>query len=89
MQEFAELEAEITALIIDALVLEDLTPADVDPAGALFEDGLGLDSIDALEIAVVLEGRYGVVVGDDAERNRERFASVRNLARFVAENRRQ
>jgi acyl carrier protein len=88
MQELAELEAEITALIIDALVLEDLTPADVDPAGALFEDGLGLDSIDALEIAVVLEGRYGVVVGDDAERNRERFASIRNLARFVAENRR-
>jgi len=88
MHELAELEAEITALIIDALVLEDLTPADVDPAGALFEDGLGLDSIDALEIAVVLEGRYGVVVGDDAERNRERFASIRSLARFVAESRR-
>lgn len=87
MHERTELEAEITALILEALMLEDLTPADVDPAGALFEDGLGLDSIDALEIAVVLEGRYGVVVGDEAELNRERFASIRNLARFVAENR--
>ena len=87
MQEPAELEAEITELILEALVLEDLTPADVDPTGALFEDGLGLDSIDALEIAVALEGRYGVVVGDDPELNRERFASIRNLARFVAESR--
>jgi len=87
MHEAAELEAEITELIIEILVLEDMSPADIDPAGALFEDGLGLDSIDALEIAVALEGRYGVAIDDDPDRNRERFASVRSLARFVLENR--
>jgi acyl carrier protein len=85
MQNLEGLEEELKKLIIEALVLEDLEPADIDPEQALFVDGLGLDSIDALEIAVELESRYGVVVGEDPDLNRERFSCVRSLARFVAE----
>ena len=87
MQALEQLEAEIKELIVEALVLEDLIPADIVSDQPLFVEGLGLDSIDALEIAVVLEQRYGVVVDDDAEANRERFASVRSLAHFVAKSR--
>jgi acyl carrier protein len=87
MQALEQLEAEIKELIVEALVLEDLIPADIVSDQPLFVEGLGLDSIDALEIAVVLEQRYGVVVDDDAEANRERFASVRSLAQFVATGR--
>jgi acyl carrier protein len=85
MQTFEGLEEELKKLIIEALVLEDLEPSDIDAEQALFVDGLGLDSIDALEIAVELESRYGVVVGEDPDLNRERFSCVRSLARFVAE----
>ncbi|MGZ8711631.1 MAG: phosphopantetheine-binding protein [Thermoanaerobaculia bacterium] len=87
MQTLEQLEAEIKELIVEALVLEDLLPVDIVSDQPLFVEGLGLDSIDALEIAVVLEQRYGVVVDDDADANRERFASVRNLAQFVAARR--
>lgn len=82
-----ELETELKGLIIDALLLEDLTPEEISSTDPLFVDGLGLDSIDALEIAMVLEKKYGVVVDDDADANRERFASVRALATFVDNNR--
>jgi acyl carrier protein len=81
------LEAEIKKLIVEAVVLEDLAPDDIDPSAPLFGEGLGLDSIDALEIAMALEERYGVVTDDDVELNQERFASVRSIAAFVAENR--
>jgi acyl carrier protein len=87
MQAIESLEAELKKLIVEALALEDLEPGDIDATQPLFVDGLGLDSIDALEIAVVLESRYGVVIGEDADLNRERFSCVRSLARFVAENR--
>jgi acyl carrier protein len=81
------LEHEIKELIIEALMLEDVTPAEIQPEAALFVDGLGLDSIDALELARALEERYGVKIGDDPERNQQIFASVRHLATFVSENR--
>jgi len=88
MSESAEaLELEIKELIIESLVLEDITPEEIESAEPLFVEGLGLDSIDALEIAMVLEKRYGVVMDDDPDANRERFASVKALAGFVAENR--
>ena len=57
------------------------------PEAALFVEGLGLDSIDALELSMVLEERYGVRIGDDPEMNQQIFASVRNLATFVDQNR--
>jgi acyl carrier protein len=82
-----QLENEIKKLIIDLLALEDVTPADIEPEAALFVEGLGLDSIDALEIAMALEERYGVKIGDDPEQNQQIFASVRALAGFVSESR--
>jgi acyl carrier protein len=82
-----DLEAELKELIIDALELEDVTPEDIASEEALFLEGLGLDSIDALELAMALEERYGVKVGDDPEQNQRIFASVRSLAAFVGEQR--
>jgi acyl carrier protein len=81
------LEQEIKELIIDVLMLEDVTSADIESQAALFVDGLGLDSIDALELAMALEEQYGVKIGDDPEQNQRIFASVRDLAAFVTENR--
>jgi acyl carrier protein len=81
------LENEIKKLIIELLSLEDVTPSDIEPEAALFVEGLGLDSIDALEIAMALEERYGVKIGEDPEQNQQIFASVRKLAAFVNENR--
>jgi acyl carrier protein len=81
------LEQEIKGLIIEALMLEDTAVDDIETDAALFDTGLGLDSIDALEIAIALENSYGVTVDDDPEKNQEIFASVASLARFVEENR--
>ncbi len=83
------LESELKDLIIESLALEDVTPADIEPEAALFVEGLGLDSIDALELAMALEERYGVKIGDDPDANQQIFASLRNLAGFVNENRAQ
>ena len=80
-------EDEIRNLIIEVLALEDVTPADIEAEAALFVEGLGLDSIDALELAMVLEERYGVKIGDDPDQNREIFGSLRSLASFVSGNR--
>ncbi len=76
-------ETEIKRLIIDALKLEDIQAADIDSEAPLFIEGLGLDSIDALELAMALEERFGVQIEDDPDKNREIFASVRSLADFV------
>lgn len=81
------LELEIKEIIIESLMLEDTTSADIETDAPLFDTGLGLDSIDALEIAIALENRYGVTVEDDPEKNQQIFASVRSLALFVNENR--
>jgi len=83
------LEKELKDLLIETLVLEDITPEEIDSTEPLFLDGLGLDSIDALEIAMVLEQHYDVIIGENDEENRTHFASIRSLANFVAENRRQ
>lgn len=77
------LEAEIKELIVEALGLEDLLPEEIESDAALFGEGLGLDSIDALELAMALEERYGVTIEDDPENNARIFASLRNLAEFV------
>ncbi len=81
------LELELKQWIIEALALEDVTPENIESSAALFVEGLGLDSIDALELAMALEERYGVRIGDDPELNRQIFASVRNLAAYVGEHR--
>jgi acyl carrier protein len=78
------LEHEIRELIISALSLEDVRPQDIATDAPLFVEGLGLDSIDALELGVALQKRYGVAMSADAEQTRRHFSSVGALARFVA-----
>ena len=78
-----QLEADLKKLIVEALVLEDISPEEIDTTAPLFVEGLGLDSIDALELAMALEERYGVKIEDDPDENRRIFASVRSLADFV------
>ena len=77
---------EVAAELIEALNLDE-TPEEIDPDEPLFGDGLGLDSIDVLEIALVVSRRYGLNLRSDDERNEQIFASLRNLCRFIAENR--
>ena len=79
-------EQAIKELIIDALNLEDLSPDDIESGAPLFGDGLGLDSIDALELGVAIRRKYGVNLDIDSEEIREHFESVANLARFVGTN---
>jgi len=83
MQRSENLEAELKKLIVEALVLEDIAPEEIETDAPLFVEGLGLDSIDALELAMALEERYGVKIEDDPDENRRIFASVRSLADFV------
>ena len=78
-----QLENDIKELIISSLALEDITPADIDASAPLFVNGLGLDSIDALELGLALQKRYGVSLAADSEQVRAHFASVRALAQFV------
>ena len=80
----AELENELKALIIRTLELEDITIDDIVTSEPLFEDGLGLDSIDALEIGLALQQTYGVEIDEESEETRAHFASIANLAKFVA-----
>jgi acyl carrier protein len=76
-------EGEIKELIVGALGLEDIQPDAIDSDEALFGDGLGLDSIDALEIGVALQKRYGITIGSATEEVKAHFQSVRTIARFV------
>jgi acyl carrier protein len=78
---------ELKILLINELNLEDISPADIKENAPLFRDGLGLDSIDALELAVILDQKYGVKIKSDDERNADIFSSLNALAEFVAENR--
>ncbi|KRG76713.1 acyl carrier protein [Stenotrophomonas chelatiphaga] len=82
-----ELEHEIKELIISALSLEDVSAADIDAAAPLFGEGLGLDSIDALELGLALQKQYGVSLSADSEETRRHFGSVQALAAFVASHR--
>ena len=81
------LEQEIKGLIISTMSLEDIGPEDIDSAAPLFNEGLGLDSIDALELGLALQKRYGLTLAADSEETRKHFASVRSLSSFVASNR--
>ena len=86
MQVNEAFETELKKLIVEVLALEEIAPEEIDPVAPLFVEGLGLDSIDALELAMALEERYGVKIEDDPDLNRQIFASVRSLAGFVTES---
>lgn len=82
-----DLISQLKTMLIEGLRLEDITPDDLSDDAALFGGGLGLDSIDALEIGVMLDRQYGVKITSGDERNNQIFASLRSLAEFVADNR--
>ncbi len=79
------LEHELKRLIVETLMLEDVSAGDIDSEAPLFNEGLGLDSIDSLDLVMVLQARYGVHTTVDVDR--QHFASVRSLAAYVAARR--
>ncbi|HEV2111947.1 MAG TPA: phosphopantetheine-binding protein [Gammaproteobacteria bacterium] len=74
---------ELKQLIITSLDLEDVTPADIDASKPLFGDGLGLDSIDALELGVAIQKKYHVKLDANSAETKQHFYSVENLAKFI------
>jgi acyl carrier protein len=82
-----DLHNEIKQMIIDSLDLEDIDVTDIDSDAPLFIDGLGLDSIDALEIGLALQKRYDIKLKSDSDETRQHFSSVSALASLVEQNR--
>jgi acyl carrier protein len=78
-----ELERELKQLLIEVLNLEDISVEQIDSGAPLFGDGLGLDSIDALEFGIAIRKKYDVKMDGDAETIRKHFGSIANLARFI------
>lgn len=87
MTQKSETEEQVASLIVESLNLEDVNPEEIDPEAPLFGDGLGLDSIDGLEIALALSKKYGVKLRADDPDNVKIFASLRSLAAYVDKNR--
>jgi acyl carrier protein len=79
-------ERELAELLVDSLNLEDVAAAAIDPEAPLFNTGLGLDSIDALELALAISKRYGFQLRSDHDENRRIFASLRALSAHVEQN---
>jgi len=86
-QSQTDAEAEMAALIVETLNLEGVEADSIDPQAPLFGEGLGLDSIDALELALEIAKRYEVQIRAEDEKNREIFASLRALSAHVRANR--
>jgi acyl carrier protein len=82
-----EIKAAVKQMIVESLRLEDVTPEEIKDAEPLFGEGLGLDSIDALELAVAIEKRFGLKIRAEDEKNKQIFRSVESLARHIAESR--
>ena len=82
-----KLEEELKELIVDALMLEDTSATEIDSEEPLFVEGLGLDSIDALELAMAIDKKYGVRIKADDEANKQIFANVQTLAEYVGQHR--
>ena len=81
-----DLQREIAALFVQALNL-DTSPEDIDPHAPLYGEGLGLDSIDILEVALIVSKKYGVQLRADSQENHKIFRSLRHLADYIAQKR--
>ncbi len=80
-----QLEQGIKSLIIEALALEDISPADIVAEAPLFGGGLGLDSIDALELGIAIKKKYNISLSAEDKENQKHFFSVRTLADFISQ----
>ncbi|MDG2154934.1 MAG: phosphopantetheine-binding protein [Gammaproteobacteria bacterium] len=78
-------EQKLAELIVEVLNLEDVTADNIEPEDNLFDDGLGLDSIDALEIAVAVSQNYGVHIKAEDEETKEVFRTLRSLSAFIGQ----
>jgi acyl carrier protein len=87
MSEQSPVERELAELLVESLNLEEVAPGDIDPESPLFGEGLGLDSIDALELALAISGKYGFQLRSDSDENRRIFASLRALAAHIEQRR--
>ncbi|CAB3917846.1 MULTISPECIES: phosphopantetheine-binding protein [Achromobacter] len=83
-----QLELELKTLVIESLGLEDIAPDDIASDAPLFGDGLGLDSVDALELGLALQKRYSIAIDPETRNMREHFTSISTLAAFVTAQRR-
>lgn len=77
------IKTEIKELIVNSLDLEDIKPADIDAEAPLFIEGLGLDSIDGLELGIALRKKYGISFSKSQSENKQYFYSVATLAQFI------
>jgi acyl carrier protein len=80
------LEKEVAQMIIDCLGLEEITAEEIDPEEPLFNEGLGLDSIDALELSVSVSKAYGIELRNNEANNKEIFSSLRSLTHYIEQN---
>lgn len=87
LEQQTQAEALMAELLVETLGLEDIAAKDIDPTEPLFDDGLGLDSIDALEIALAISQQHGVEMKAEDESTKEAFATIRSLCEFVEQNR--
>lgn len=79
----SDLAQEVKQLIIESLFLEDINADDIVDDEPLFGDGLGLDSIDALELGLAIKNKFNITIEAESEATREHFSSVANLVRFI------
>ena len=79
-------ELEVAKMILGTLNLEDITPNDIDPEAPLFRDGLGLDSIDALELSLGIQKAYGIKLRANDDNITQIFSSLRALTNYITEN---
>lgn len=88
MDQTVDLEHEIARLLVETLHLEGVAPDQIDPLAPLFGEGLGLDSLDMLELSMAIEQKYGIKLRSDDPDNQSIFASLRSLTEHVQKNRR-
>lgn len=84
----SDFEREVKQFIIETLNLEDIAPEDISNEEPIFVEGLGLDSIDALELGVAIKKKYNITINSDDADTRKHFGSVKSLAEFIEKNRR-